>query len=210
MAEPDSNQASLTPRPKLERNLMWGVYSRGVSVCVQGTPRSGKTTLVLGYLQKEKIPYIYCKITQGMTWPEFTQALLNQKVRQGPTEPDKDTPALGQEGWCHDSMDISNVRHLLQDKNAALVLDDFHNASDDLNARVADLCKSLVTYLDIPEFAKVIAIGNREVAGRLYDANHSLEQRLTEIKVHALPGMRARQKPALTPAPPNNQLDLGL
>lgn len=175
-------------------------------ICIDGPSGTGKTSLAWTYLELKEIPYVYVPITKSLTWQSFcrelarpsrrnTQRSHNLELEGGvssglPTAKFKVT--LGRTHRPSDDEDYikrmsetwneHDVVRLMAEEDTSLLVDDFERANAELQVRIADLCKVLISQFPDSE-AKVIVVGTEDTYRRLFSELPSLEHRIAGVSL---------------------------
>ena len=191
-----------------EQRLLEEAFERpGVHVCIDGPTGAGKSSLALTHLIGKRIKHVAVQLTKRMDWLEFCRqvatppsarelsvsaqfevgldrALPTTRLRislgaSGGNAKDEDLAATIAGSWSeHD------VAHELARTNASLLVDDLERASSELLERLSDLCK-ILTQSYVGDRAKLVLVGTGDIYRRLYSANPSLDERLSEVSLGA-------------------------
>lgn len=200
------NQGLWFKREALERDLAYGLGNVTQHICVDGPSGTGKTSLAQHVLVSHQTPFISVQVFQDMTWAHFCRNFVEIPKRS------KSVKTIGAQGalslfrgasasadlryteeYCEkDSLELllsmasawtpSDVGRWLEINGITLIVDDLEHASQELNMRLASLCK----LMGQSHSGKVILIGTDDVLLRLLSENPSISGRITEITVGGL------------------------
>lgn len=197
------------PRLKAERRLAEMLSVEGSNVIIDGPTGTGKTSLAITTLNKEKINFCLVQIVKNMTWKSFCRELaisknldkssINTEFMVGL---DKGLPTaklkmnIGSEESNLEDLELQNktieswteydICQRLQDDDITLMIDDFERASEELITRISDICKLLTQSYSSPN-AKLLIVGTDDIFSKLYKANESLDGRVREMSIGTLP-----------------------
>ncbi|HTI71655.1 MAG TPA: hypothetical protein VMF06_16895, partial [Candidatus Limnocylindria bacterium] len=65
-------------RAAIEKHLENDLFTRGRHICIDGCSGSGKSSLVITTLLRNKIPYTTVQITRSMDWHGFCRQLVSK------------------------------------------------------------------------------------------------------------------------------------
>ncbi|HBH17987.1 MAG TPA: hypothetical protein DDX14_03445 [Cyanobacteria bacterium UBA9579] len=195
------------PRLKNEQRLSELLAIEGINIIIDGPTGTGKSSLAITALNKEKIDFCLVQITKNMTWQTFCRELavcgendkcsISTELLLGIDKVSlKDRLNFGKESNGIDKLELlkstadswneHDICNFLRNNNIALMIDDFERANEDIIIRISDVCKLLTQSYASPN-AKLVIVGTDDIFSRLYRANESLDGRIKELSIGTLP-----------------------
>lgn len=199
-------------RSSLERAFEGDLFIRGRHICIDGCSGSGKSSLVITSLLKNRIPYTTVQITRKMDWTSFCKQLISKtpgKNRESKATIGGEWKGLFPTGKLELSFSsrsdekydlelwektVSNatehsIAEAIAKQNCIVLLDEFERAQPELANSVCEVCK-ILTQSYTSSLGKLIILGADDVYKKLYDAYSTLDNRLVHHSIPTLPSPR--------------------
>jgi hypothetical protein len=190
---------------KEENELSSYLDDLGVNICIDGPTGTGKSSLALTILKRKKVDFLLVIVTKSMTWKDFCRQLLKANVNDDSALEwnvelgiDKGLPlfklhfgmkpnmnSLDEfelEDRIIDRMTDDTISQVLYERKVALLIDNFEQASEDIQINVSEMCR-LLTQKYISQKTRIVIVGTDDIYRRLRKNSRALEGRLKEIGI---------------------------
>ena len=190
------------PRRDVEDQFSDLLFQDGVHICVDGPSGTGKTSLVLTQLSKEKKKVIKVQLTNSMKWTDLCREIigdlsrgdssfslealigLNPELKVGYGRKSK-VDSLTRWKAVGSQINEMDLCRAVQSTKSILFIDDFEKADESIVTKIADVCKLMTQSFN----GKIIIVGTDNIYFRIMSQEPALESRLAEISVGALPSI---------------------